>query len=171
MKLTKLANEYAVARAQPEATVPEGFLSGPGFRTVSRTGDELSLVGPADAIAGMDRVETGWTAIKVHGPFAFDDAGIKAVEVALAVIVEVVSGEVITGEAVAADGIPVDDEGAVGGATAPGVATGGGIRHGPSDPRQGGAAGQLVSLPGCPWAYVPEPSWAPCCWRASCSAA
>ena len=78
MKLTKLANEYAVARAQPAATVPEGFLSGPGFRTVSRTGDELSLVGPADAIAGMDRVERGWTAFKVHGPFAFDEVGIVA---------------------------------------------------------------------------------------------
>lgn len=78
MKLTKLANEYAVARAKPETPVPEGFLSGAGFRTVSRTGDELSLVGPADAIAGMDRVEGGWTAFKVHGPFAFDEVGIVA---------------------------------------------------------------------------------------------
>ena len=78
MKLTQLPNEYAVARAGPATPVPPGFLSGAGFLTVSRTEDELSLVGPAATITGMDVVETGWAAFKVQGPFAFDEVGIVA---------------------------------------------------------------------------------------------
>ena len=80
MKLTQLHGDYAVARSGPATPVPEGFLSGAGFLTVSRTEDELSLVGPTAAIAGtnMDKVEAGWTAFKVQGPFAFDETGIVA---------------------------------------------------------------------------------------------
>ena len=80
MKLTRLHGEYAVARSGPATPVPEGFLSGTGFLTVSRTEDELSLVGPVDALSGrnFDKVETGWSAFKVHGPFAFDETGIVA---------------------------------------------------------------------------------------------
>lgn len=80
MKLTRLHGEYAVARSGPATPVPEGFLSGAGFLTVSRTEDELSLVGPADALNGknLDKVEAGWTAFKVQGPFAFDETGIVA---------------------------------------------------------------------------------------------
>ena len=78
MRLTRLAGDYAVARAGPATPVPEGFLSGAGFLTVSRTEDELSLVGPSEQIQGMDKIESGWTAFKVHGPFAFDETGIVA---------------------------------------------------------------------------------------------
>ncbi|MEM9063261.1 MAG: ACT domain-containing protein [Pseudomonadota bacterium] len=78
MKLTQLPGDYAVARSGPATPVPEGFLSGAGFLTVSRTEDELSLVGPTGAITGMDKIEAGWTAFKVQGPFAFDETGIVA---------------------------------------------------------------------------------------------
>ena len=82
MELTQLHGDYAVARSGPATPVPEGFLSGAGFLTVSRTEDELSLVGPTAAITGngiqMDKVEAGWTAFKVQGPFAFDETGIVA---------------------------------------------------------------------------------------------
>ena len=78
MHLTQLPGRYAVARADAEAPVPPGVLDGPGFRTASRTDDELSVVAPEDAITGMDRVDTGWTVFKLHGPFAFDEVGIVA---------------------------------------------------------------------------------------------
>ena len=78
MKLTQLHGDYAVARSGPATPVPSGFLDGSGFLTVSRTEDELSLVGPTAAITGMDTVESGWTAFKVQGPFAFDETGIVA---------------------------------------------------------------------------------------------
>ena len=78
MQLTRLPGDYAVARAGPATPVPSGFLEGAGFLTVSRTEDELSLVGPSDQIEGMDKVEAGWACFKVHGPFAFDETGIVA---------------------------------------------------------------------------------------------
>ena len=78
MKLTQLHGDYAVARSGPATPVPSGFLEGAGFLTASRTEDELSLVGPSDQIQGMDKIEAGWAAFKVHGPFAFDETGIVA---------------------------------------------------------------------------------------------
>ena len=83
MHLTQLPGSYAICRAAPDAPLPPGILDGPGFRTVSRTADELSVVAPEADIAGMDKVgmdkvDTGWTALKLHGPFAFDEVGIVA---------------------------------------------------------------------------------------------
>ncbi len=78
MQLTQLPGDYAVARSGPAAPVPEGVLSGTGFRSVSRTEDELSVVAPTQEITGMDIVDRGWTAFKVHGPFAFDVTGVVA---------------------------------------------------------------------------------------------
>ena len=78
MRLTRLPDDYAVARLGPAASVPPGFLDGAGFRTVSRTDDELSLVGPSASMPDADTVETGWTAFKLHGPFAFTETGIVA---------------------------------------------------------------------------------------------
>ncbi|MEL7467004.1 MAG: ACT domain-containing protein [Pseudomonadota bacterium] len=82
MKLTQLPGDYAVARSGPATPVPEGFLSGTDFLTISRTDEELSLVGPTDAVTKhrqhLDKIEPGWTTFKVQGPFAFDETGIVA---------------------------------------------------------------------------------------------
>lgn len=78
MQLSRLPGAYAVARAEPSAAIPAGVLSGTGFLSISRTAEELSVVAAEDRISGMDRVETGWTVFKVHGPFAFDETGIVA---------------------------------------------------------------------------------------------
>ncbi len=78
MHLTRLPGLYAVARSGPASPVPSGVLEGAGFRTVARTEDELSIVAPEDDIRGMDKIEPGWTAFKVQGPFAFDETGIVA---------------------------------------------------------------------------------------------
>ena len=78
MRLTRLPETYAVARSGPATPVPDRILDGPGFRTVSRTADELSVVAPEAEIAGMDKVDGGWTCFKLHGPFAFDEVGIVA---------------------------------------------------------------------------------------------
>ena len=78
MHLTRLPGTYAIARAAADAPVPAGVLDGPGFVSVSRTADELSVVALADQIAGMERVDTGWTVFKLQGPFAFDVVGVVA---------------------------------------------------------------------------------------------
>lgn len=78
MKLSRLRGSYAVARAASDAPVPPGVLDGGGFRTVSRTADELSVVAPDGDVSGMEQIETGWTVFKLHGPFAFTETGIVA---------------------------------------------------------------------------------------------
>ena len=65
-----------MARAGPAAPVPANILDGPGFRTVARTDEELSVVAPQSEISGMDTVDGGWTCFKLQGPFAFDETGI-----------------------------------------------------------------------------------------------
>lgn len=82
MHLTRLTGDFAVARAAPDAPLPDRVASlvtgGGAFVTVSRTAEELSVVAPEAAVAGMDRIEPGWSLFMVHGPFAFDETGIVA---------------------------------------------------------------------------------------------
>jgi len=53
-------------------------LVSPGFLSITRTEDELSIVCAEDVAAGLARVDSGWRAMKVQGPFAFDQTGILA---------------------------------------------------------------------------------------------
>ncbi len=82
MRLSRLSGTYAVARAATATPVPEGMLSGPGFRTISRTDDELSVVAPIEAFDGQrdifQKIDADWTCFKLHGPFAFDELGVVA---------------------------------------------------------------------------------------------
>ena len=64
-----------MARSGPATPAPA--MPRAGFFTVSRTEDELSVVGLEAEIKG-ETVDTGWTVFKVHGPFAFDQIGIVA---------------------------------------------------------------------------------------------
>ncbi|MEM9735811.1 MAG: ACT domain-containing protein, partial [Pseudomonadota bacterium] len=76
MRLTRLHGDYAVARAGPGAPIPAQALSSPGFVSVTRTADELSLTAPTEAVSEMETVEPGWCVFKLHGPFAFDEVGV-----------------------------------------------------------------------------------------------
>jgi len=46
--------------------------------SITRTEDELSIVCAQDAATGLSQGDNGWRAIKVQGPFAFDQTGILA---------------------------------------------------------------------------------------------
>ena len=76
LRYSLLPETYAIARLDPTAAVPPGVLDGPGFTTVSRTAEELSLVCPESRMPPADRVEGGWRALRLHGPFAIDEVGI-----------------------------------------------------------------------------------------------
>ena len=79
LRFVVLPGELAVVRLAPRDPVPDwawGALSSGAFASVTRTGDELSIVcdprhAPRDA-----RIERGFTAIQLVGPFAFDQVGI-----------------------------------------------------------------------------------------------
>jgi len=72
--------EYAVARLGAAAPVPAGLLdrSDGAFVSVTRTGDELSVVCPADAVPESAQAERGWRLLTVRGPLAFTLTGIVA---------------------------------------------------------------------------------------------
>ena len=69
---------FAIARLEPGAELPSAVLALPSFMSITRTDDELSIVYAEDVAAGLPRVDSGWRAIKVQGPFAFDQTGILA---------------------------------------------------------------------------------------------
>ncbi|NKQ58734.1 ACT domain-containing protein [Amycolatopsis sp. K13G38] len=71
--------EYAVARLEPDAAVPEGLLApGNGFVSVTRTAGELSVICPAALAPGDAKVEAGWRLLTVRGPLEFTLTGIIA---------------------------------------------------------------------------------------------
>ena len=53
-------------------------MASPGFLSITRTADELSIVCAEDVAVGFARVDRAWRAIKVQGPFAFDQTGVLA---------------------------------------------------------------------------------------------
>lgn len=73
--LQPLPDAYAIARLSPDSGLP-AWADGPGFVSITRTSDELSIVCldyrvPADAQA-----DRGWQALRFVGPFAFGATGI-----------------------------------------------------------------------------------------------
>lgn len=78
LRLSLLPQTYVIARLPAGAPVPAGVLEAAGFVSVSRTADELSIVCPQEAAPPAPKVDGGWRALKLHGPFAFDETGILA---------------------------------------------------------------------------------------------
>jgi len=74
-ELSLLPERFAVAQLPLEspfpATPPHAMLF-----SLTRTGDELSLVCSETAVPQNVRAHTGWRAFKVHGPFALSEVGV-----------------------------------------------------------------------------------------------
>ena len=75
LTLDVLAESLSVLRFPADAAVPEWALRGDTFASVTRTGDELSLVCataqvPSTPLPDNMARDDGWRALKVAGPFA-----------------------------------------------------------------------------------------------------
>jgi hypothetical protein len=75
--------EYAVVRLAadiPLTALPPGLLDADptALVSVTRTGDELSVVCPAALAPEAERVEAGWRLLAVRGPLEFTLTGITA---------------------------------------------------------------------------------------------
>lgn len=73
-----LPDTYAIARLEPGEPVPAWVQGAGGLVSITRTGEELSIVCrervvPADCRAERDRV-----VIRLEGPFAFTEVGVLA---------------------------------------------------------------------------------------------
>jgi hypothetical protein len=77
LNLTILDDRLAVCRLDPQAAIP-AWATGKPFCSITRTGDELSIVCPERCVPAGVACEQGWRALKVAGPFDFTAVGILA---------------------------------------------------------------------------------------------
>ena len=75
--LRVIPGNYAIGRLAPDAAIPE-WADGPGFVSISRTAEELSILCPAERVPLAIRSEPGWHGFQFVGPFAFNQTGIAA---------------------------------------------------------------------------------------------
>lgn len=76
MKLTLLPDRLAVCRLAPDGEPPAWALMGGGFRSLTRTASELSVVCARDAVPEGVACEAGWRIFEVAGPLDFGLTGV-----------------------------------------------------------------------------------------------
>jgi uncharacterized protein len=77
LKFRQLSGSFAVCRLPPDAVLPQIRPSAP-LVSMTRTGDELSLVCPADQAPANATCEGPWTCFQLEGPFPFSQTGVLA---------------------------------------------------------------------------------------------
>jgi len=75
LELTLLPECFAISRLAPTATIPEWATHG-SFFSITRTGDELSVVCELAQIPAGVQAQPGWRVFKVHGPFVLTEIGV-----------------------------------------------------------------------------------------------
>lgn len=80
MKLTLsiLPEKLGICYLDKNSPIPEWALGKSSFRSITRTGDELSIVCPQDKIPGGVMVEKDWRAFKLEGDVELSSVGIIA---------------------------------------------------------------------------------------------
>jgi hypothetical protein len=74
-ELTLLPERFAISRLAAKAAIPDWAMQGPFF-SVSRTGDELSIVCELSRVPVGVQSQPGWRVFKVHGPFVLTEIGV-----------------------------------------------------------------------------------------------
>jgi hypothetical protein len=74
-ELTLLSERFAISRLAADAPVPDWATQGPFF-SVTRTGDELSIVSELSHVPVGVQSQPGWRVFKVHGPFVLSEIGV-----------------------------------------------------------------------------------------------
>ncbi|AUN30866.1 ACT domain-containing protein [Niveispirillum cyanobacteriorum] len=77
LPLTLLPDHLAVCRLAPDAPLP-AWAAGPGFVSITRTDEELSIVVCQGRVPGDVAAVGPWRALKVQGPLDFALTGILA---------------------------------------------------------------------------------------------
>jgi len=75
LELTVLAERFAISRLAADAPIPDWATRG-SFFSVTRTGDELSVVSELSHVPVGVQSQPGWRVFKVHGPFVLSEIGI-----------------------------------------------------------------------------------------------
>ena len=77
LELTLLPERFAISRLAADAPIPQWATQGPFF-SVTRTGDELSVVTELSRVPVGVQSQPGWRVLKVHGPFILSEIGVLA---------------------------------------------------------------------------------------------
>jgi uncharacterized protein len=77
LELSVLPERLAISRLAPTETIPQWAMRGPFF-SITRTGDELSVVCQLSDVPAGVHSQPGWRVLKVHGPFALTETGVLA---------------------------------------------------------------------------------------------
>ncbi len=77
LELTLFSERFAISRLAADAPIPEWATQGPFF-SVTRTGDELSVVTELSRVPVGVQSQPGWRVLKVHGPFVLSEIGVLA---------------------------------------------------------------------------------------------
>lgn len=75
IRLKQLSGQYAISRLDAGDGIPD-WADGPGFVSITRSEDELSIVCLQNRAPDAVRQDGGWVAFKFEGPFAFGETGI-----------------------------------------------------------------------------------------------
>jgi uncharacterized protein len=78
LELSLLPERFAISRLAANSPIPDWATQGP-FYSVTRTGDELSIVTELSRVPAGIQSQPGWRALKVHGPFVLSELGVLAV--------------------------------------------------------------------------------------------
>ena len=77
LKFHQMAGRFAVCRLPADAALPE-WASHRTFISITRTGDELSIVCSQDALPRNQPADPRWVCFRLDGPFAFSEVGVLA---------------------------------------------------------------------------------------------
>jgi hypothetical protein len=77
LELSLLPERYAISRFAADAPLPDWATHGPFF-SITRTGDELSVVTEISRVPPGVHSQPGWRVFKVHGPFVLSEVGVLA---------------------------------------------------------------------------------------------
>jgi uncharacterized protein len=77
LKFRRLPDTFAICRLAPDAPIPAAIMDTP-FVSITRTGEELSIVCPVTQVPQNTKCELPWTCFRLEGPFPFSLTGVLA---------------------------------------------------------------------------------------------
>ena len=78
MDLELLNGRLSICRLHPASPFPEWVAAAPGFTSITRTPDELSIVCNESSVPPGVLSESGWRIFKIQGPLDFTLTGVLA---------------------------------------------------------------------------------------------
>ena len=77
LELSLLPERFAISRLAADSPIPAWATQGPFF-SVTRTGDELSIITGLSRVPVGIQSQPGWRVLKVRGPFVLSEIGVLA---------------------------------------------------------------------------------------------